>query len=306
MSSFGATTQTQWDWRAAGNFMLGGAGGGLALTAPAVFWPEAPPPLFSVAVLALAALGLLLVWLEIGRPRRFLHVFFHPQTSWMSREAIVAVLLFAAGAAALWTQTQAAAVVFALLGFGFLFCQAFLLHAAKGIPAWREPMLIPLVLATGLVEGLAILICLLVFSGHAPIHPNRLLAVLLFLRLASWLIYQRRMESGDAPAAATEIIRDIGHAQIILGHFFPLLLLTMAESLPELARPLALLAGIVVTSCGWRMKYIIVVRAAKVQGYALGKPQRGRPDSRPPVRRGKGKNQIIFKRDDRNADSELH
>ncbi len=306
MSSFGAVTQTQWDWRAAGNFMLGGAGGGLALMALVVFWPATPPPLLNAAAPALIALGLLLVWLEIGRPRRFLHVFFHPQTSWMSREAIVAVLLFAAAGAVLWTQARAAAVVFAVLGFGFLFCQAFLLHAAKGIPAWREPLLIPLVLATGLTEGLAILTCLLIFSGHAPIHPARLLAVLLFLRLASWLLYQRRMESGDAPAGAVEILRDFNHAMVILGHFFPLMLLTIVEAFPELVRPLALLISIVATACGWRMKYLIVVRAAKVQGYALGETQQGRPDPRPPVRRGQGKNQIIFKRDDRGADSELH
>ena len=35
--------------------------------------------------------GLTCVWLEIGRPLRAINVFFHPQTSWMTREGIVAV-----------------------------------------------------------------------------------------------------------------------------------------------------------------------------------------------------------------------
>ena len=50
--------------------------------------------------LALVGLGLFCVWLEIGRPLRALHVFFNPRTSWMTREAFVATLLFPAGLAA--------------------------------------------------------------------------------------------------------------------------------------------------------------------------------------------------------------
>ena len=89
--------QYNWDMRAVGNFTCGSAGGGLFLTAAIaghmglLNWPLA------VLALILVGIGLICVWLEIGRPMRALHVFFHPQTSWMTREAIVAVPLMAAG-----------------------------------------------------------------------------------------------------------------------------------------------------------------------------------------------------------------
>ena len=140
--------QTNWDWRAAGNFMGGGAGAGL------VVWSvlSGAHPALLVIGLALIGAGLLCVWAEIGRPLRALHVFFNPQTSWMTREGLVAMLLMPVGlaSAVLWPQLAPAA---ALLAVGFIYCQARILHMAKGIPAWREPRVVPLIVATGLVEG---------------------------------------------------------------------------------------------------------------------------------------------------------
>ena len=85
--------QTNWDWRAAGNFIGGGSGTGLAILAAlasiqgTVYWP------MGLIGAVLVGIGLFCVWLEIGRPWRALHVFFHPQTSWMTREAFVSALL---------------------------------------------------------------------------------------------------------------------------------------------------------------------------------------------------------------------
>ena len=103
--------QLHWDERAAANFILGGTGAGL-LIAWAV--SAAVTPLWQAYVLAglvSVGLGLGAVWLEIGRKLRAIHVFFHPQTSWMTREAMVAVLLFACGLAA---------VAFGVRTLGFL------------------------------------------------------------------------------------------------------------------------------------------------------------------------------------------
>ena len=41
----------------------------------------------------------------------------------------------------------------AALALAFIYCQARMLQAAKGIPAWREPLLVPLMVVTGLAEG---------------------------------------------------------------------------------------------------------------------------------------------------------
>ena len=144
--------QTNWDWRAAGNFIGGGSGAGLLILAAiaasgdTAFWPP------GVAALALIGVGLVCVWLEIGRPWRALHVFFHPQTSWMTRESIVSMPLFAVGLIALaltfWAERVPAVAALAIwlgaaLAAAYLFCQAQILFASKGIPAWRWSVSLP-------------------------------------------------------------------------------------------------------------------------------------------------------------------
>src|SRR5271165_3626864 len=97
--------QTAWDWRAAGNFAGGGTGAGLAIcTAAAAAFGQSPPSQFASLLAALfVAVGLALVTLEVGRPLRFFRVFFHPQSSWMTREALIAPLLIGALLAAAWS-----------------------------------------------------------------------------------------------------------------------------------------------------------------------------------------------------------
>ena len=293
--TFGNALQGQWDWRAAGNFMFGGSGGALILMVALVSWPQAPALVIGVTALLFVGLGLFLVWLEIGRPWRFLHVFFHPQTSWMTREAGVALLLFATTGASVLLQSPALLLAAGALGFIFLYCQGRILRASKGIPAWREPALAPLIISTGLVEGAAILTLLLIFSGAAQLWLLYLLMGLLAWRLLSWNHYRQRLAASNAPAAALKTVNDINKSQIILGNTLPLLLLVTVAVMPDLLQALALLAGILAVASGWLMKFTIITRAATVQGYALGKLQRGRPNIKPPVRRQKDK--FVFNRD---------
>ena len=82
--------QTSWDWRAAGNFIGGGAGCGLLLFATLADAQGVLRQGLLVLALLLVSLGLLCVWAEIGRPWRALNVLFHPRTSWMTREALLA------------------------------------------------------------------------------------------------------------------------------------------------------------------------------------------------------------------------
>ena len=294
-TSFGNALQTQWDWRAAGNFMFGGSGGALIFMAAIASYPAAPSPVVGLAALVFVGLGLFLVWLEIGRPWRFLHVFFHPQTSWMTREASVSLLLFATTLTGVLFQIPVLIVVAGLSGFLFLYCQGRILRASKGIPVWREPSVVPLMMITGLVEGTAILFILLIFSNGEQAWLLYVLMGLLLGRLTGWQYYRRRLAADKAPRGALKILDGINKPQVILGNALPLLLLAAATALPELMKPLALLACILGTASGWLMKFIIVAKAAKVQGYALGKLKKGRPDIKPPVRREKDK--FVFSRD---------
>ena len=294
-NTFGNTLQTQWDWRAAGNFMFGGTGGALILMAAIAAWPGTPTLIIGVAALVFVGMGLFLVWLEIGRPWRFLHVFFHPQTSWMTREASVSVLLFATTFMGILMQAPTLLAAAGLLGFLFLYCQGRILKASKGIPAWREPAVVPLIISTGLAEGAAILSILLIFSNAEQMWLLYLLMGLLGCRLVSWQHYRQRLAANNAPPGALKILDGINRPHVILGNALPLLLLVTIIVLPALLGPLALLACILATASGWLMKFTIIAKAAKVQGYALGKLKKGRPTIKPPVRREKDK--FVFSRD---------
>src|SRR5476649_1865068 len=127
--------QAHWDHRAAGNFIGGGTGSGLAIIAAAMALSSgriAWPPFVSAALFIVS--GLCLVWLEIGSPWRFLHVFFNPRTSWMTREALIAPPLLAALACAIWFGGTAACAAVLALALAFLYSQSRILRASMGIP----------------------------------------------------------------------------------------------------------------------------------------------------------------------------
>ena len=158
--------QAHWDWRAAGNFICGGAGGGLLAFTILSGTMDLAAILLLLAGLGLVGLGLLCVWLEIGRPLRAMNVFFNPGGSWMSREALVSVLLFGLGLGmVLGVRAWAAPVV--VLSLAFIYCQARIVQAAKGIPAWREPLTVPLLVTTGLAEGAGLFWLATAWQGQA-------------------------------------------------------------------------------------------------------------------------------------------
>jgi len=131
--------QGSWDWRATGNFAGGGTGSGLLLMAALVHSQGAAAAALALLGTALIAAGLGLVWLEIGRPWRFLNVYRNPFTSWMSREAWLATALLPLALAAVAWRSDALALAAALLALAFLYSQARILGASRGIPAWRLP-----------------------------------------------------------------------------------------------------------------------------------------------------------------------
>jgi len=239
----GGRQQKHWDARAALNFMLGGAGSGL-IVALAVAGAESPIPV--ILALALIAAGLGAVWLEIGRKLRALHVLFNPFTSWMTREAFVAVLLFPLGLGALYVPQ--ALPVAALAAAAFLYCQARILRAAKGIPAWRAPEVVPLIVATGLAEG----------AGLALLFSQQTLLIGLFiLAVALRALAFRRYR-----AAVLELYGTLAILIVALASFQ--------------VREAAMLAGIAAVASGWWLKFSLVTRAAPAQGFTLPRvPVRG-------------------------------
>lgn len=265
--------QTNWDARAATNFICGGAGGGLlaAIALASVHGEDLRP----LVVLALASvgIGLTAVWLEIGRPLRALNVYRNAATSWMTREAMLAPFLFASGAAAVLFKWPAALWIAGLLGFAFVYAQARMLHANKGNPAWRHASCVGMIVATGLAEG-AGLLCAATLYWPGLASFGFLLAALLAVRFLAWRKYLASLRSKGVPAGTLKALDAIDVPFVWLGHAAPAVLGVAAGSGgPPL---LAALAGVLAVAAGGWFKYTLVCRAAFTQGFALPRtPSRG-------------------------------
>jgi phenylacetyl-CoA:acceptor oxidoreductase subunit 2 len=262
--------QTSWDARAAGNFVCGGMGSGLivfAVVSDAVGIARAG---LLIAGLSLIGLGLFCVSLELGRPLRALNVFRNPRRSWMAREAWTSVLLFPACLAAAAGLDGFGGIVL-LLALAFVYCQARLLQAAKGIPAWREPQLVPLIVITGLAEGAG------VFLVTAPLHRAATLPLLgafgtlLVVRVLVWFAYRHRLAGKAAPGAAAALDR-AGRVLQIAGTLVPIALaLAIAAGLVagDALLSVVAVAGLFAALAGAYFKFTLVTRAGFNQGFAL-------------------------------------
>jgi len=270
--------QTSWDVRAAGNFICGGAGSGLVVFATIAGGNDPAQPALMLAGLALIALGLFSVSLELGRPLRAFNVIRNPRASWMAREAWTAALLFPAGLAAAWGIPEMP-VVAALLAMAFVYCQARLLQAAKGIPAWRERRLVPLVVTSGLTEGAGLFFATAAWHDGATVELLNSLGALLLARLLVWLWYRRRLTDVAAREALTALDRAGGVLQIY-GTVVPLVVIAAiglgivdGESATEWA---VALAGLFAVAAGVYLKYTLITGAGFNQGFALAHlPVRG-------------------------------
>jgi phenylacetyl-CoA:acceptor oxidoreductase subunit 2 len=273
-----ARRQTYWDWRAVGNFVGGGAGGSLLFFTAWVAQSGAPFVGLALIGLALVALGLGCVWLEIGRPWRALNVFRHA-SSWMTREAVVGSILFAASLPILLAGSAALFWISGVLGLAFVYCQARLLTADKGIPAWRHPRCVPMILGTGLCEGAAALAVLSPWLAPAAGWLPPLLTGLIVARVLIWREYLDGLRGAGIPGGALDILQSFDRPFVIAGHAVPiaLLLLGWLDAAAAWRQPLAALAGVFAWAAGAALKYTLVRRAAYHQGFALPHlPVRGR------------------------------
>lgn len=280
--------QRNWDWRAAANFICGGAGGGLLLGAAFAGLEASAARVAVLLGLALIATGLTCVWFEIGRPWRAMNVYRHFATSWMTREAVVALVVFATGGLALLTGATAFVVLAGICGLAFLYSQARILAANKGIPAWRHPASVPLMVGTGLAEGAGFLACVAAGFGAAGSSWIALvLMALVALRAWFWKSYLARLDGDGAPDAALKVLHGMSSRLLLLGHAAPAIATALALSGAPGRGGWLLAAGILTVGGGWFMKYTLVRRAAFTQGLSIAHlPTRGRGVSGPQVKPG--------------------
>ncbi len=279
-SFFKTRRQTNWDWRAANNFIGGGSGCSLLIFAAAFSGPDLAYRPFGVSGLLLIALGLFSVALEIGRPLRSLNVFRHIHTSWMTREALVAGPLFMCGAMAVWTESGLWVWLTALLAFAFLYCQARMVYAAKGVPAWRARRTGPLFFVTGLTEGASLFaIGAVLLGARSQVSwAVVVLALLIITRALLWRTYRAELAASAAPKQTLVALDSIEFPFIKIGHWVALGLLLLSLAIPSTGGSwMMAAAGLLAASGGWLLKYTVIVSAAFLQGYALPRlPVRGR------------------------------
>ena len=280
--------QRNWDWRAAANFIAGGAGGGLLLFNALV---SVDPDVIAAALLLglmLIGGGLTCVWFEIGRPWRALNVYRHFGTSWMTREAVAALVLFPLGAMALVTLQPAFVLMTGILGLVFLYSQARILAANKGIPTWRHPRSAALMIATGLAEGGGFLACVVSLSP-LPIGPVALvfLIVLIAVRAWFWRRYLAGLLADGAPEGALQVLTGFAPRFALLGHVVPAVFVVSALAGVPGRAGLVFAAGLMMVAAGWVLKYTLIRRAAFNQGLALlHLPVRGGGPAGPAVKPG--------------------
>ncbi len=268
--------QAHWDWRAAANFICGGTGSGLIMVLAIAWFDSAMGRVLLLAGAALVGIGLTCVWLEIGRPLRALHVYFNPHTSWMSREALASLALFAFVVLGAATGAHAWALCAAASALAFLFCQGRILQASKGIPAWREPWVTPLMLTTGLAEGAGLLLAASAWFSAIAASTLTVFAGLALARILVWRAYRARL-SRHCDRRALAPLDAAGGTLWWAGTVLPLTALILAQFAQAAAvplatltaAPLAALAGLAALGAGWLLKYALVTRAAFNQGFSL-------------------------------------
>jgi len=275
--------QRFWDYRAAMNFALGGMASGLAVVAWLAHLTGAIGTQAlrsaSLAAAAVMAVGLFFVFLKLGRKARFLYVLRRPQSSWMTRETWCIALFYPAVAAGfVWPQPALDALA-ALAAAGFLFCQARMLYACKGIPAWRVALVPAMLIAAGLYEGLGLMTVAAALGGwDTDMRPGVAFAgvALALLNAGLWRRYCATAKTlGIGPLSR----RDLAATSLALhlvGHAVPAALYALCLFPGPAASVLGGIAGAAAVAGGIFWKFRLITRACHQQGFALPMvPQRG-------------------------------
>jgi Fe-S-cluster-containing dehydrogenase component/DMSO reductase anchor subunit len=271
--------QPHWNWKAAANFLCGGTGTGLLAVSAALAVTGEPFTMPALIGLGLVATGLFLLLFKIGRPLRSIYVLRQPQRSWMSREAWVAGAMFPLGLLAIWFDSPAVLSIAAVCGLLFLYCQAMILQAAKGIPAWRLPHIVPLVVTTGLTEGVGLVLALPPLPIAATLLTVPIATALLLLvafRGLAWMNYSNALRHAGAPVRSIEVLDRCRPWFLAFGIILPVASIALGLFI-EPAAPLTLAcAGLSAFAAGWAIKFVLVTRAGYNQGFALNHtPARG-------------------------------
>lgn len=156
--------------------------------------------------LGLCTAGLVSSLFHLGQPRRFLRAFSQWRTSWLSREAVLAMAclatftLYALVRASAGLRLAPLGWIAAALALATIFATAMIYAQMRSVPRWHTP-LTPVVFVTAALTGGALL-------ADATAGLPALLAVLGLAVLALWVIGDRRRAAPrSTPESATGLGR---------------------------------------------------------------------------------------------------
>jgi DMSO reductase anchor subunit len=163
--------------------------------------------------LGLPGAGLLASLFHLGQPRRFLKAFSQWRTSWLSREAVLAVAALAAFAAyaAAWVLAglrlaplgwaAAALALAAVLATAMLYAQM------RAVPRWRSP-LTPAVFLLAALAGGALIV-------REPVAARWLLLALGLAQLAAWIQGDRALARARTTLATATGLGPMGALRML-------------------------------------------------------------------------------------------
>ncbi len=276
--------QRWWDIRAALNCIFGGLGSGLMVMAFLAYAFRGISEAVLLASLAAGAasmaFGLGFVFFKIGRKARFLQVLRRPQTSWMSREVYVVAIVYALTVADLLWPHPILRPFVAAAALAFLVCQARILFAGKGIPAWRSTSIPWLIVLSGLQEGGSALLLLVIASGTPLPEWSAWAVASITLAVTNAMLWRSYIVKGrgcGVPPRARAVLTAATPWIHLTAHAAPgaSCALALILPLPPVDVLLALAAGSAILG-GALWKHAVIVKAAYYNGLSLPVlPRRG-------------------------------
>lgn len=169
--------------------------------------------LFMLA-LALVSIGLFSSMLHLGRPARAWRALSQWQSSWLSREGMLALTSYAPALAlmsliwlgALALPAQALGGLLALMALATVSATAMIYASLRTVPAWHDWRVLPVYLLYALLSGGLIVMTLLSLTGWRPTLAQIYLAgaclvALAGLKFSYWLALNAHQQDPDRASA---------------------------------------------------------------------------------------------------------
>jgi phenylacetyl-CoA:acceptor oxidoreductase subunit 2 len=235
------------------DFTLGGAGAGLLLLASLAALTQFFAAPLVIAGLVLLVLGHAIALVRGSRPAGV--------SKWRRNQAIAAAVAAVISAAAL-SMPEVMPLVWVPAALSLIF-QGRILDSTADRPAWRSPLVVPLLLVSGVAEGAGLLLLLAPLClEQQPDWTAGLLLGLLAARLFVWMTYRRRIMAASPPVNVARVLETFSTPFALGGNVAPVLMMMIAAGgQAELAAAGMPAAGLAALAGGWALKVMLITRA---------------------------------------------